>query len=115
MVTGVRFVRRISDAMEHRVAEEEEPGRHRASDDALKAYVKDNAWGHHACGTCAMKPRAAGGVVDSRFRVYGLSGLRVVDASVFPRIPGYFPVAAIYMLAEKAADTIMPTARGPPG
>ncbi len=115
MVTGIRFVRRISDAMEHRVAEEEEPGRHRASDDALKAYVKDNAWGHHACGTCAMKPRAAGGVVDSRFRVYGLSGLRVVDASVFPRIPGYFPVAAIYMLAEKAADTILADSARPPG
>ena len=107
MVTGIRFVRRIADAMAGRIAEEEEPGRHRLSDEALADYVRDNAWGHHAAGTCAMKPRAAGGVVDSRFRVHGLAGLRVVDASVFPRLPGYFPVAAIHMLAEKAADTIL--------
>ncbi len=107
VVAGIRFTRRISDAMSGRIAEEEEPGRHRSSEAALRAYVMDNAWGHHACGTCAMKPRAEGGVVDSRFRVHGLAGLRIVDASVFPRIPGYFPVGALYMLAEKAADTIL--------
>ena len=54
-----------------------------------------------------MKPAAAGGVVDSRFRVHGVEGLRVVDASIFPRIPGYFLVSAVYMIAEKAADTIL--------
>ncbi len=107
MVTAIRFVRRVTAAMGDHVAEEEEPGVWRDSDAALRAYVEDNAWGHHACGTCAMAPLAEGGVVDSRFRVYGLAGLRVVDASVFPRIPGYFPAAAIAMLAEKAADTIL--------
>jgi choline dehydrogenase len=54
-----------------------------------------------------MKPEDQGGVVDSRFRVHGIQGLRVVDASVFSRIPGYFIVTAIYMIAEKAADTIL--------
>ena len=38
---------------------------------------------------------------------HGVQGLRVVDASVFPRIPGFFIVSAIYMIAEKAADVIL--------
>jgi choline dehydrogenase-like flavoprotein len=46
-------------------------------------------------------------VVDSNFRVYGTKGLRVVDASVFPRIPGFFIVSSIYMIGEKAADAIL--------
>jgi choline dehydrogenase len=46
-------------------------------------------------------------VVDSRFRVHGVRGLRVVDASVFPRIPGIFLVSAVYMIAEKAAVSIL--------
>jgi choline dehydrogenase len=46
-------------------------------------------------------------VVDSRFRVHGAEGLRVVDASVFPRIPGFFIATAIYMISEKATDAIL--------
>ena len=42
LVTAIRFVRRITDAMEGAVAEEEEPGRQRSSDAALRAYVRDN-------------------------------------------------------------------------
>jgi choline dehydrogenase len=49
----------------------------------------------------------AGGVLASNFRVHGIAGLRVVDASVFPRIPGYFIACAVYMIAEKAADMIL--------
>jgi choline dehydrogenase-like flavoprotein len=113
VVTAIRFVRQIADSMGGNVVEEEEPGRWRSSDDALRDYVRDNAWGHHACGSCAMKPEAAGGVVDSRFRVHGVDGLRVVDASIFPRIPGYFLVSAVYMIAEKAADTILADLREP--
>ena len=45
-------------------------------------------------------------MVDGDFRVHGVSGLRVVDASVFPRIPGSFIACAVYMIAEKAADAI---------
>ena len=70
--------------------------------------------------TCATTPGATtrrararsaraeqGGVVDSRFRVHGTRGLRVVDASVFPRIPGFFLASAVYMIAEKAADAVL--------
>jgi choline dehydrogenase len=47
------------------------------------------------------------GVLDSNFRVHGTQGLRVVDASVFPRIPGFFIVSSVYMIGEKAADVIL--------
>jgi choline dehydrogenase len=46
-------------------------------------------------------------VLDSKFRVRGATGLRVVDASVFPRIPGYYIQTPIYMISEKAADVII--------
>ncbi|WGD54705.1 GMC family oxidoreductase N-terminal domain-containing protein [Bradyrhizobium sp. CB1650] len=107
MITGIRVGRKVTDALGKLIVEEEVPGRHVYTDDQLRRHVEDNAWGHHACGTCAMKPEDRGGVVDSKFRVHGIGNLRIVDASVFPRIPGYFIVTAVYMIAEKAADVIL--------
>ena len=107
MATGIKFGRIVADAIGHLIAEEETPGRHLYTAEQLKHHVEDNAWGHHACGTCAMKPEGQGGVVDSEFRVHGVQGLRIVDASIFPRIPGYFIVTSVYMIAEKAADVIL--------
>ena len=46
-------------------------------------------------------------VLNSKFQVRGVAGLRVVDASVFPRIPGTFTAVSTYMVAEKAADVIL--------
>jgi choline dehydrogenase-like flavoprotein len=43
--------------------------------------------------------------------VKGTQGLRVVDASIFPKIPGFFILSAIYMIAEKAGDAIIADAR----
>ena len=109
VVSGIRAVRRLVDALNEPdpIAFEELPGRSVQSDEDLGRFVRDNAWGHHACGTCAIGPRERNGVIDSRFRVYGTRGLRVVDASVFPRIPGFFIASAIYIIAEKAADDIL--------
>ena len=77
------------------------------TEQAIQDWIRETAWGHHACGTCCMGPADQGNaVVDSRFRVHGISGLRIVDASVFPRIPGYFIATSIYMIAEKAADVL---------
>jgi choline dehydrogenase len=82
----------------------------------MRKWVRNIAWGHHACGTCRI-----GGdddelaVLDSRFRVRGVKGLRVVDACVFPRIPGFFIVTNVYMVAEKAADVLTEDHPLPPG
>ena len=60
------------------------------------SFVRNQAWGHHASGTCAIGPATHdGGVLSSDFKVHGVRGLRVVDASVFPRIPGHFIVSAV--------------------
>ncbi len=109
VVEGIRVVRKLVDALNDStpIAVEELPGRSLQSDEDLARFVRDNAWGHHACGTCAIGPRDRGGVVDARFRVHGTRGLRVVDASIFPRIPGFFIASAIYIIAEKAADDIL--------
>ncbi|MBV9560580.1 MAG: GMC family oxidoreductase N-terminal domain-containing protein [Bradyrhizobium sp.] len=107
VVTAIKVGRKVIDALGDLVAEEETPGRHLYTDDQLRRHVEDNAWGHHACGTCAMKPEDQSGVVDSEFRVHGIRNLRIVDASIFPRIPGYFIVTAVYMIAEKAADVVL--------
>jgi choline dehydrogenase len=114
VVAGIRLARRLADPLilSGLIAEEEVPGRGVASDDALRQFVRDNAWGHHACGTCAIGPVQENGVLGSDFRVHGTAGLRVTDASIFPRIPGYFIAAAVYMIAEKAADVILADAMG---
>jgi choline dehydrogenase len=88
------------------IASHDHPGLDAFNGD-VREWIKNTAWGHHACGTCQMgvdgDPLA---VVDTRFRVRDVAGLRVVDASVFPRIPGFFIVSSVYMIAEKAADAI---------
>ncbi|KAM6504751.1 hypothetical protein FSOLCH5_015246 [Fusarium solani] len=108
---GVAFARRIMDRVWPIATgplEETWPGSRFASATQVKEYIKDEAWGHHASCSCAIgadgDPKA---VLDSRFRVRGVSNLRVVDASVFPRIPGFFIALPIYMVSEKAADVIL--------
>jgi choline dehydrogenase-like flavoprotein len=76
------------------------------TNEQIADYVQTHAWGHHAAGTCAI-----GSVIDSEFRVLGVDGLRVVDASVFPKIPGFFIATSVYMIGEKAAEVIMRDAR----
>ena len=107
MVEAVEIAREIARPLRERgVAVEELPGIDMQGQE-LAQWIRANAWGHHASGTCAIGARADGGVVDGAFRVHGVEGLRVVDASVFPRIPGFFIVSAVYMIAEKAASVIL--------
>ncbi|PHH93368.1 hypothetical protein CDD83_5922 [Cordyceps sp. RAO-2017] len=73
----------------------------------LKSWIKKEAWGHHASCTCPIGANDdTMAVLDSSFRVRGVENLRVVDASIFPKIPGYFIVTPVYMISEKAADVI---------
>jgi choline dehydrogenase-like flavoprotein len=114
---GVRRAREIN-ARISAIHKEIQPGSDKPEGSkALAKWVQDEAWGHHACGTCRigsdpwkanvkeLSDRKA--VLDSRFRVHGVRGLRVVDASVFPSIPGYFIVSSVFMIGEKAADTLL--------
>ncbi|TGJ83594.1 hypothetical protein E0Z10_g5182 [Xylaria hypoxylon] len=78
------------------------------TDDKLKEWVTEEAWGHHA--SCSNKIGADDdklAVLDGNFKVRGTKGLRVVDASVFPKIPGTFVVVPIMMISEKASDAIL--------
>lgn len=108
VVNAIEHVRAINRKLSGIISEEWLPGPQYPDRAALARYVHDQAWGHHASCTAKMgaidDPMA---VVDSKFRVIGTQNLRIVDASVFPRIPGFFIVTPIYMIAEKAAEAIL--------
>lgn len=109
-VTGVKFVRELCKPLRDLgvIIDEEAPGPDYVTDEQLRDFVRYQSWGHHASCTCAIGTSGdRNAVLDKDFRVRGAQGLRVVDASVFPRIPGMFIVSAIYMIAEKAADVIL--------
>jgi choline dehydrogenase len=61
---------------------------------------------YHPCGTCRMAPEDLGGVVDGECRVYGVQGLRVIDASIFPNITSANTNAPTIMAAHRAAALI---------
>jgi choline dehydrogenase-like flavoprotein len=109
VVGAIRFVRRLTEPLiaSGVIGEESAPGRTVISDEALADYVRNTAWGHHASCSCAIGAAVDEGVLSSDFTVHGTRRLRVVDASVFPRIPGFFIAAAVYMVAEKAADVLL--------
>jgi len=75
-------------------------------DEDVLAYIRATAGtAYHPSGTCRMGGDEAS-VVDGELRVRGISGLRVVDASVFPRLPGGNTNLPVIMVAERAADFI---------
>jgi choline dehydrogenase len=128
LVSAVEFVRKISDNADYfydqsdlnfqdmvelstgrmRTYSEVWPGATVKTKAEIAQWVRDTAWGHHASCSCKMgRADDPNVVVDSKFRVRHTTNLRIVDASVFPRIPGYFIASSIYALAEKASDDIL--------
>ena len=111
VVAGIEFVRTLTADASDVIAEEQLPGSGKTTAADLSQFVMDNAWGHHASCTCPIGPASdPNAVLDSNFRVYGVSNLRVADASVFPRIPGFFIVSSVYMIGEKASEAILASA-----
>jgi choline dehydrogenase-like flavoprotein len=108
VVEGIKFVRKMTEPLKQKglIAEEELPGDAVRTDDELADFVKYHAWGHHASCSCPIGEQTKGGVVNGDFEVHGTKNLRIVDASIFPKIPGFFIVSSVYMIGEKAADVI---------
>jgi choline dehydrogenase len=108
MVRGVRACRAIYRQSPQRemIAHELYPGGEAESDAALAAAIRAEA-GHrsHPVGTCRMGIDADA-VVDATLRVRGIDGLRVVDASIMPELPGGNTNVPTIMIGEKAADLI---------
>lgn len=78
-----------------------------STDDEIFEYVKSNTipnW--HASGTNVMLPRDKGGVVDAKLKVYGVSGLRVVDCSIIPVLPDVNIQGPVFMIGDKGAAAI---------
>ncbi|KAL4902786.1 hypothetical protein BDW74DRAFT_169358 [Aspergillus multicolor] len=91
------------------IGDEYYPGNGTQSDEEILQFIKQNVmtlW--HPSATCKMgTSQDPGAVVDSKARVFGVNGLRVVDASAFPFLPPGHPQSTVYMLAEKIADDII--------
>jgi len=116
LVTLAKFVRQLANAppLKDALVGEYEPGLDAVHADAQwREYIRNttlSVW--HPVSTCAMLPRKQGGVVDPKLRVYGTSGLRIADASVFPVQISAHIQTAVYGVAERAAEIILADALG---
>lgn len=110
-ITAFKFARHLASTSSLRLAILEKliPGPAVRTDDEIMAYLRQSmATFYHASCTCKMGRRNDSmAVVDSKARVIGVKGLRVVDASIFPfLVPGQ-PQATVYMLAEKIEEVVL--------
>lgn len=108
MRRAFRTTRRIYNTrpMADLIASERTPGAQVESDDELDAFIRASCYvAQHPTSTCAMG-MGDRSVVDSELRVIGVEGLRVVDCSVMPTVPGGNTNLPAFMLGEKAADLI---------
>ena len=110
MLAAVKFVRKIAaqPAIADVIDEEVLPGPSVHSDaDLVDDFRRRSGTVYHPCSTCRMGPDPAASVVDPRLRVHGLSGLRVIDASIFPgNITGNTNAASI-MTGWKGAQMVL--------
>lgn len=86
-------------------ARETYPGSNITGEAEIAAAIRQfavSSW-QHPTSTCSMMKREMGGVVDSELRVYGVKGLRVVDASIFPMVVAGHTSSTVYAVAEKVS------------
>jgi choline dehydrogenase len=105
----MRFTRRImaAPALARYAPQEWRPGSNVEDDAGLVRAAGDlGTTIFHPVGTCAMG-RGPEAVVDDRLRVHGIEGLRVIDASIMPRITSGNTNAPTYMIAEKGAEFVL--------
>jgi len=112
-VALLQMIRRIAaqPVLRQLIVKETRPGPQIDDQDGLLEYARETgqtAW--HTIGTCKMG-QPGDGVVDSRLRVYGVAGLRVIDASVMPTIASSNINAAVIMIGERGADFVQEDAR----
>ncbi len=114
-IAGLRWARELAKqpALEKYIEHEMEPGPEAQSDEELLAYARETGGTiYHPVGTCKMAPDGdAMGVVDAELRVRGVTRLRVVDASVMPRLVSGNTNAPTIAIAEKASDMIKAAAK----
>lgn len=104
---AIQVVRNTNAQLGNQIEKELFPGNQVSSKKQLKLWIEREAWGHHASCSAKMGHQSdANAVVDFNFKVHGTQNLRIVDASVFPDIPGLFISVPIYTIAERAADVI---------
>ena len=116
MLDGLKLIRKLgqSPALARWISAERDPGIDCASDTQLVDYVRAKGFTvYHPVGTCKMGNDAEA-VVDHELRVHGMSGLRVIDASVMPTVTSGNTNAATIMIAEKAADALLRGAQSLP-
>lgn len=109
LVAAMQIARRIVEqpAMQCYIDHEITPGRDVQSyDDWLNFAREDGQSIYHPVGTCRMGSDEKA-VVDPRLRVRGVDGLRVIDASIMPKIVSGNTQAAVMMIAEKGADLVL--------
>ena len=111
VIDGVRTLRRIlgAPALQPYYRGEELPGPSVTDEAGYLEFAREaGLTAYHLCGTCRMGPQGyPASVVDDQLRVHALEGLRVADASIMPAAPSANTSAAVFMIAEKAADMIL--------
>lgn len=109
MIRGMQIARRIVErpAMRRFIVDEMSPGKTVTSDADWLAFARENGQTiYHPIGTCRMGEDASA-VVDPQLRVRGVEGLRIIDASVMPKMVSGNIQAAVMMVAEKGADMVL--------
>lgn len=109
-IQGSVFIRRLmqTPAMKEITVAEVSPASAVHDEASMLRFFREQSGSiYHLCGSCAMGPDPASSVVNPQLQVHGVSGLRVIDASVFPNITSGNTNAPTMMVAEKGADLIL--------